>query len=312
MKVISLEEIKKVLDNLDVLPLIESGFVAYSHGEAVVPPVGELLLDKGEVHIKYGYIRKQRYYVIKIASGFYGNAELGLPTGNGLMLAFDQENGKPKALLCDEGYLTDIRTAAAGALGVKHLGPPQIHRIGVLGTGVQARLQVRMLSSVTPCREVMVWGRRLEASEKYAEDMEPYGFRVRPVQETEEVAEACNLLVTTTPAKSPLLYARSVKPGTHINAIGSDTPGKQELEAELLSKADLVVADSRLQCIERGEIASAIHAGLLEIENIPEIGEVIVQPGLGRKEADEISIFDSTGVAVQDVQIATAVVDQIL
>ena len=136
MLIVERSRIEEALAELDLVPLIEEAFRGYSAGRAIVPPVGELLLEKGEVHIKYGAIGGDDYYVIKIASGFYGNAALGLPSSNGLMLVFRQDTGEPEAVLLDEGHLTDVRTAAAGAVGARALAPPEVERIGVLGAGV--------------------------------------------------------------------------------------------------------------------------------------------------------------------------------
>ncbi len=119
MKIIDLKEIKRLLQGTDLIPLIAEGFAAYSAGRAVIPPVGELLFDQGDVHIKYGYIKDDEFYVIKIASGFYNNAQYGLPSSNGLMLLFRQATGELAGILHDEGYLTNIRTAA----GRRDCGP---------------------------------------------------------------------------------------------------------------------------------------------------------------------------------------------
>lgn len=306
MRIVSLPEIEKALAGLDVLPLIEEGFVAYSEGRAVVPPVGELILDEGEAHIKYGFIRDEPWYVIKIASGFYRNPEKGLPSGDGMMLLFSQATGRPVAALLDEGKLTDVRTAAAGAIGARHLAPSRVEKIGVAGTGTQARLQVEYLVPVTECRSVLVWGRSDERVEAYRRDVAALGFEVTGTKDPAELA-TCNLVVTTTPATEPLLSASDVRPGTHINAMGSDAPHKQELDPGILARANLVVADSRSQCRERGEIARALESGALSPGQVTELGDVIAGRAPRRTSDDQITVFDSTGVAVQDIQIASAV-----
>ncbi|MFT4538118.1 MAG: ornithine cyclodeaminase [Planctomycetota bacterium] len=307
MRVISIESIKRALADIDVLPLIEEGFIHYSAGRAVVPPVGELELPDGGVHIKYGFIREEPYYVIKIASGFPSNAQHGLPTGDGLMLLFSQRTGQPVALLSDGGHLTDVRTAAAGAVAARALAPKEVKCIGVLGTGVQARMQVEYLTRTTDCRQLVAWGRNPEACGRYRSDMISKGFRVEIASTPQEVAQRSRLLVTTTASVTPLLTAADLCPGTHINAIGSDTPAKQELAADALARADIVVADSRSQCELRGEIARASEAGALDFARVIELGDLLAGKATGRVSQDQISVFDSTGVAVQDIQIATAV-----
>jgi ornithine cyclodeaminase len=307
MKIVSRQEIDAILPELDLIPLIEAGFVGYSTGWAVVPPVGELLLDGGDVHIKYGYLRQDDYYVVKIASGFYDNATLGLPTSNGLMLLFEQRTGELAAILLDEGRLTDIRTAVAGAISAKYLAPERVERIGILGTGIQARLQVEYLATVTPCRSVLAWGRSAAKLDVYRADMEEKGFEVETTEDASELLKRCNLVVTCTPATRPLLESRYLRPGTHITAVGSDTPDKQELEAAILGRADVVVADSISQCRIRGEIGQAIMAGSLQEEDVIELGALIYGEGQGRNNQKQITVADLTGVAVQDIQIAKAI-----
>jgi ornithine cyclodeaminase len=307
VRILELPEIERALEGLDLLPLIEQGFVAYSQGRAVVPPVGELILDAGEVHIKYGFIRGGRFYVIKIASGFYGNPSRGLPSGDGMMLLFDQETGRPEVALLDHGRLTDLRTAAAGAIAARYLAPSRVERIGVLGTGVQARLQVQQLEPITPCRALFVWGRHAARLEAYRRDMTSRGFQVEAAREPGELGARCNLIVTTTPATEPLLKARDIRPGTHVSAIGSDAPHKQELDPGVLARADLVVADSREQSRLRGEIARALDQGAISPDKVVELGDVIAGRAPRRTSDAQVTVFDSTGVAVQDIQIATAV-----
>jgi ornithine cyclodeaminase len=307
MKIISLAQIREVLPSVDLVNKIEKGFAAYSRGKAVVPPVGELLLEKGEVHIKYGFIENDAYYVIKIASGFYENPRIGLSSSNGLMLLFKQETGEPAAILLDEGYLTDVRTAVAGAIAAKYLAPKEVKKIGIVGTGIQARLQLRYLKSVINCREALVWGRGEKQLSEYREAMENEGFAVETTLAAEEILPNCNLVVTTTPSETPLLFADRLRPGTHLTAVGSDTPRKQELDSEILAKADLIVADSIAQCLVRGEIYRAISAGKITKDKPVELGNIISGIEAGRTTEDQITIADLTGVAVQDMMIAKAV-----
>ena len=307
MKTITREQIESVLPGIDLLPAIEDGFAAYSEGRAVVPPVGELLLDKGEVHIKYGYIKGEDYYVIKIASGFYGNPALGLPSGNGAMLLYRQDTGEAACVLFDEGYLTDVRTAVAGAIAAKYLAPRNVERIGIVGTGTQARLQLRHLGAVTECRKVLAWGRGDEPLARYRDEMSREGYDVKTTSNASDVLDECNLVVTTTPAQEPLLAAAGLRPGTHITAVGSDTPQKQELDAAILSRADVVVADSIEQCLVRGEIHRALEAGSIDRGDVVELGDVIAGRTPGRTSEDQITVADLTGVAVQDIKIAEAV-----
>ena len=307
--VVDLPRIEEVLKGLDPIAAIEDGFVAYSQGRVVVPPVGELIFrdPPGDVHIKYGFIEGDDFYVVKIASGFYQNAAQGLPPNSGLMLMFRQKTGELECILLDEGHLTNVRTAAAGAVAAKALAPSKVERIGIFGTGVQGRMQLEYTAPLVACREVVVWGRSEDALAAYEDSLGALGFDIETTRDAGTVAAACNLIITATPAMSPLLRNSDVRPGTHITAVGSDTPEKRELDPAILGRADVVVADSISKCLERGEIFHAIEAGVLERDRLVELGNVIADPLLGRTSDDQITVADLTGVAVQDIQISTAV-----
>jgi len=307
--VISLPEILEAVRGIDPLPLIEEGFVAYSEGRAVVPPVGEMIFDRppGDVHIKYGYIRGDDHYVIKIASGFYDNPKIGLPSGNGMMLLFSQKTGELECLLLDEGYLTNLRTAAAGAVAAKYLARQDLRTVGILGAGIQGRMQLEYLRRVRDFEEALVWGLNEVELAAYRDDMEPQGFRIRTTLSAEEVAATARLIVTCTPSTRPLLRADWIQPGTHITAVGSDTPEKQELDPGILAKASRVVVDSLSQSELRGEVFKAVQAGVLQRETLVELGRVVAEPKYRRASEDEITVADLTGVAVQDIQISKAV-----
>jgi len=306
-----LAQIKSVLRSIQVVPEIEKGFAAYSEGKAVIPPVGELQFKEppGETHIKYGYLLDDDFYVIKIASGFIESPASNRYTSDGLMLLFKKGTGELVCVLQDECYLTNVRTAAAGAVCAKYLAPKDVECIGIVGAGTQGRMQLEYLAHVTRCSEVMVWDMEQSALDDYKEDMELLGYRVQTVLSTEDICAHCNLIVTATPSRSPLLSAEKIRKGTHITAVGSDTPEKNELEPGILQKADIVVADSISQCLLRGEIHHALTAGVLEKSRIVELGSVINSPDLRRRSGEQITVADLTGVAVQDIQIAKAVYD---
>ncbi|MCX6566647.1 MAG: ornithine cyclodeaminase family protein [Candidatus Aminicenantes bacterium] len=310
-RIVGLDQIRKILPSVDLLPAIEAGFAAYSEGRAVVPPVAELLFNDppGDVHIKYGYLKGDAHYVIKIASGFYENPKRGLSSSDGLMLLFCQKTGRLLCLLLDEGHLTNVRTAAAGAVAAKYLAPQKANRIGIIGAGIQGKLQLLYLKSVVSCRKALVWGLHQAELEAYQEEMKTSGFDIQTTLETGEIAAACDLIVTATPSKTPLLQAGQIRKGTHITAVGSDTPEKQELDPFILQKADLIVADSLSQCLTRGEIFRAIQEKAIPKEKAVELGAVVTGKVKGRTSDDQITVADLTGVAVQDIQIAKIVYD---
>ncbi|MBN9217292.1 MAG: ornithine cyclodeaminase family protein [Mesorhizobium sp.] len=297
------------LCGIDVVAEMETAFDLYSRGLVAVPPVGELLFEQppGEMHIKYGAIGGDSVFVIKIATGFYENTTIGLPSSGGVVLVFSARTGALVAILQDEGHLTDIRTAAAGAVAAKWLMPDDLQCIGICGSGSQARLQAQYLREVTSCRTLVVWARNAEKAARCAADIAALGYDARAVASPRELAALAGLIVTTTASRDPFLMAPYIRPGTHIVAMGTDTPEKSEIDAAVLGRATCVVADSRSQCFERGEIHHAIAQGLISPERIVELGEIIAAQGLERRANDAITVVDLTGVAVQDIVLAKAV-----
>jgi ornithine cyclodeaminase len=312
-KIFTKQEIMEVIPKLDLISEIEKGFIAFSEGNVNVPPIGEMIFDEppGEVHIKSGYITHDEYYVIKIASGFNNNLSLGLATNNGVMLVFSSKTGQLLAVLLDEGYLTALQTAAAGAIAAKYLAPKKITKIGIIGTGIQARLQLEYLEKVTTCKDVMVWGRSETNAKKYALEMEEKGFNVTIAKTTADIGSNCNLIVTTTPAVSPIILDKHIRKGTHITAIGSDTSEKNELEPVTLARANIVVTDSLEQCRTSGEIFQTWINGLISDHEVLELGNIIKDKAFQRSADNQLTIADLTGVAVQDIQIAKAVYKQL-
>ena len=313
-KIYRLDQINEALAKIDVIFAIEEGFVFYSQDKTVIPPVGEIIFENppGETHIKYGYIKDDGYYVIKIASGFYQNIELDLPTSDGLMLLFSQKTGALISILLDEGHLTNIRTAAAGAVVAKYLAPKKVNRIGVFGAGIQGQLQVQYLKSIVDCQDIVVWGLNQEELDRYQNVMAADGYQVETTLQANDIVSTCNLIITATPSKTPFFNLDQVKPGTHITAMGADTPGKNEIDPMIIKSADIVVADSISQCTERGEISNAFQRQLISKEEVVELGSIIIDPSLRRQSEDQITVADLTGVAVQDIQITKKVYEGLI
>ncbi|CDR34861.1 hypothetical protein [Criblamydia sequanensis] len=313
MKILSLEVIKKALSIPKVLKAIEDGFIAYSQGQTVIPPVASLSFKDppGDCHIKYGYLKKGKYYVVKVASGFYENPKLGLSSNNGLMLLFDKQTGRCVSILLDEGYLTDIRTAAAGYVAAKLLAPKNITNIGIVGTGAQAYYQLKFLREATKCRKVMVWGRDIEKAKKLSMHHDLKEWEIQPIKDLVELASKSNLIITTTASTQPIIFADFIMPGTHITAVGADDTHKQELDENIFVKADRVVVDSKSQCALFGDASHAIKKGSINFEKLVELGDVLVDPSLGRTSEEQITVCDLTGIAIQDLQIAECVFSSI-
>lgn len=310
MKLMNLDEIKQALDLENAIALQEEGFRLYSEGRVTVPPVGYIDLgrDRGDVHIKYGWIDDDDTFAVKVAGAFHKNTtDRGLPSTQGTILVFDANTGQTRAILQDEGYLTNVRTAIAGLIAAKYLAPKVITGIGILGTGVQARLQAELLKYHTDCRALWVWGRNEERVREYIIDMTSEGFEVHIACSPGEVCKHCNLVVTTTSAREPLLQAGEIQRGTHITAVGADAPNKQELDPEIFRLADLCVVDSRSQCLDHGESRHPCQAAILHEDHLVELGTVISDSKWRRHTDTQITIADLTGVGIQDIQIAKAV-----
>ena len=307
--VLDWDQISDLLEYIDVYEPMKKAFIEYSLGHAEIPPVGELLFANppGEVHIKYGYIQGGSHYVVKIASGFANNRDHNLAPGQGMMILFDINTGVPKAVLIDDANLTDLRTGIAGAIASKAMANNGVKSASIIGSGVQARHQARCLLDVMPIEEICCWGRNVRSLDKLKRDLSDLGVSVTSCSNLRELIQSSQLIITTTSAKEPIINVEWVQPGTHITAVGSDTPEKCELDPKILDRASVVVADSISQNKERGEIHQGLKQGVVKEKDILELGNIFSGISCGRINADQITVVDLTGVAVQDLVIAEAV-----
>jgi ectoine utilization protein EutC len=314
--VLSKEEIESVITIDDAIEAVEEGFKAYNSGKAVIPfPVALQVPDhSGDVHIKPGYIKGYDTYTVKIASGFYDNPKAGLPASHGMLLLFDSRTGYPLCIEVDRCYLTDLRTAAAGAVAARALAKKDISRVAVIGTGTQARMQITALSRVRDFDELRVWGRNPQRVKEYVAAMkDSLDARIVPANTAEEAVSGSDIVVTATMATSPVVKASWLSEGMHITAMGSDSPEKQELESAVLGRADKIVVDSLQQCVNLGEVHHAVEDGTITEENVhAELGEVLLGSKSGRESDREITVCDLTGIAVQDVVTSQIVYERAL
>jgi ornithine cyclodeaminase/alanine dehydrogenase-like protein (mu-crystallin family) len=288
---------------------VEKAFRSLAAGQVVQPPPLGMDLEevRGEVHVKGAYLKGEPIFAMKVASGFYQNPEKGLPTGSGLVLVFNATTGFPLGLLQDNGYLTELRTGAAGALAARLLTQPRPLVAAVLGAGSQARYQIRAISRIRELAEVRVWSPDPREIEPYLKEMGPeLAGSIFGTFSVEEAVRDADLVVTVTPARSPILELPWLGSGVTVVAVGSDGPEKQELTTEVLGAAGKVIVDSRAQCLRLGETHHAVSEGLLAPEDIhAELGEVLEGTRPGR-ESDELIVCDLTGVGAQDAAIAGA------
>lgn len=304
-KVLSEDRLRDLVGfDLEALAAVEEAFRWLADGRATVPPILHIEVPQGggDVDVKSAVVEGLDSFAIKMASGFAHNAEKGLATGSGLMVVLSAETGFCQAVLLDNGYLTDLRTALAGAVAAKYLAPRTFETAGVIGTGVQARLQIRALRLVRDFRRLVVWGRTPERVEAYRRDLEDsLGVEVVEVSEPDEVLRRSRCAVTTTSSREPLVTAAGLHPGLHITAVGSDFPGKQELSGEILQRADLVACDLAAQVCRFGELQ---HLAGETRPALVELGGIVTGRHPGRGSEEQVTICDLTGVGVQDTAIS--------
>lgn len=302
-------ELKQYIQlNLKAINIVEEGFTKLANNQVEMPPIMRIDLhdQNGEVDVKTAYVKEKDMFAIKISSGFFNNYQLGLPSGNGMMILMSTQTGVPQAILLDNGYLTEVRTAAAGAIASKYLSKKHVTTVGVIGAGSQARFQVRALKLVRDFSKVLVYARSTDRAKKYAQDMSlELGVEVKVVDSAEAVVRNSDTVITTTPATEPIIKAEWLHPGLHITAMGSDAEHKQELEAKVLARADKLVCDKKEQCARLGELHHALNQRIVT-DNSPiiELGQLTSKEVRGRENDEQITVCDLTGTGVQDTTIA--------
>ncbi|MFC4023578.1 cyclodeaminase [Oceanobacillus longus] len=310
MKIFDERQIRKFVHvNPKAIEIVEEGFTALARGNVTLPPIMSMDIPEhhGEIDVKTAYIKGLDTFAVKISSGFFNNQSLGLPSLSGMMLLLCSKTGLAEAILLDNGYLTDIRTAAAGAVAADYLAKEQVKSVGVIGTGTQARYQMEALLQVRDFDVIYVYGRKRESAEKYAAEIrEKLEKNVIIAESVEEVIRMSEIVVTTTSATEPFIKEEWLHPGLHITAMGSDTEHKQELDAKVFQKADVIVCDVQSQCFRLGELHHAIAQGIVTPMDprLIELGELTSGMKKCRRNDKQITICDLTGTGVQDTVIA--------
>jgi ornithine cyclodeaminase len=298
----------------DAVACVEKAFLALATLPVAMPPILRLDIPeyRGEVDVKTAFVPGIECFAIKISPGFFDNPKLGLPSVNGMMVVLSSRTGLVEALLLDNGYLTDIRTAAAGAVAAKHLSREDSRVAAIIGAGVQARLQLEALLLVRPIAEARIWARDAARAEAAAGELrERLGIDVRAAADAGSAVAGADVVVTTTPASEPILKPGYVASGQHITAMGSDAEHKNEIAPAIIRMADLYVADSAPQVRRLGELHHAIAAGIVPADaEIIEIGMIVAGRAAGRRHEADLTIADLTGTGVQDTAIATLARDR--
>ena len=306
--ILNSNEIKKCISlDKELIPIIEEAFKNLAQGKVIMPPILRLDIEKhhGESDVKTAYIEGLDSYAIKVASGFFNNPKLGLPSSNGLMILLDSKTGIIKSILLDNGYLTDIRTAIAGAIAAKYLSNSDSKKAGIIGAGMQAKLQLEALTLVRNIDTAFIWARKTHKLNEFIKETKDLNINIKTCHSPEEVVEQSEILVTATPSKSPIIKNEWLKKGLHITAMGSDSEQKNELDPLIIKNCDLYIPDSLSQTKILGELHHAIKYNLVSSnKHYNELGNVILDPSLGRKSKEDITVCDLTGTGIQDTAIA--------
>ncbi len=305
---LSRSEIEALIDLPFAAQRIEDAYRAASRGEVSLPPVGHITFPDhdADCHIKYGHLKGDESFVIKVATGFPQNPQKGLQSGNGLVIVMSAETGVVRAVLHDEMVLTDIRTGLGGAIASRALARQNSTRALVVGTGEQARRQIEAHSALMPHLSFSLWGRDGDKRDALVADLGKLAA-VSPAEDLESAVRGADVVITATGATVPLILDAWVQPGTHITAVGADAPGKQEMDIDLIARADVLAVDLASQCLDHGEVSHAFRAGRIAAGSVWEIGAVLSGARPGRTGEDQITIADLTGIAAQDIAMANAV-----
>jgi len=299
------EILPKMVIDPSILQEISRSFVSYSSKLGQVPPVMQITVPEldGQTCIKSAYVEGLPGYAVKVSSIFPQNLPAIAPVRNGLFLLFNAKTGAVDTIFMDNGYLTQLRTAAAGAVATDLLANKNAENLSIIGSGLQAFMQAQAMCLIREIKTITVWARDSQKGQILSEKIiKELGVECKFEDKIASAIEGADIIVTTTSARSPLLLADHIRPGQHITAMGSDAPGKRELDPMILAKADIYACDSIAQCEKLGELQ---HMDLgNHAVKAAEIGGLIARACPIRNSANDISVADLTGIGTQDTHIA--------
>ncbi|OIS94393.1 cyclodeaminase [Brucella cytisi] len=309
MRILTEADLRQIIAlDLESVACVEDAFRALASGGVSMPPILRLDIpaERGEVDVKTAYIPGLDSFAIKVSPGFFNNPSIGLPSTNGLMIQFSAKTGLIEALLLDNGYLTDVRTAVAGAVAAKYLARENARVATIIGAGMQAGMQLEALKLVRPITEARIWARNFDSAKKAAQNFtQKLGIPVTAIADAKEACDGTDIIVTTTPSETPLIKAEWLAPGQHVTAMGSDAEHKNEIDPTLFQRSIIYVADSLSQTRRLGELHHAISAGIVAADTVfPELGQIVLNAPTFQRKAEDITFCDLTGTGVQDTAIA--------
>ena len=316
MRIVPLEEIQRTVTFDAAIDAVRDAFIAFDAGHITQPDPMQILFERddgsffGDCHVKAAQRADGPYFAVKLAAGFYDNPRQGLPANSGLLLVMSSTTGRPVALLQDDGWLTQLRTAAAATLAAMLAPLDATSRVGVIGTGIQSRLNARMLCAQLGVDEVLVHGRSEAGTSAFSDALAEHAVRSEPVADVETLCDRCDVVITATPSTTPVIRLEDLTGSLHIVALGCDSPGKLEIDPAVLAAADLVVTDSHDQCLHHGDFGAAVRAGAIAEDADLGLGAVLA----GHHQAADfaaasLSVVDLTGLGAQDLAVASLVVD---
>jgi ornithine cyclodeaminase len=310
IKILTEAELRSQIQlDLDAIECIEGAFHALATKAVIMPPIMRLdiIENNGEIDVKTAYIPGADSLAIKISPGFFDNPNLGLPSVNGLMVLFSTRTGMVEALLLDNGYLTDIRTAAAGAVAAKYLARADSRRAAILGAGSQAGLQLEALTLVRDIDSATLWARDFDKAQSRARELSArLDIEITASPDVADAVRGADIIVTATPSTEAILMSEHIVTGQHITAMGSDSEHKQEIDPAIIADKAQYFCDRLSQVRVLGELHHAIEKKLVQPSaEFPELGQVIAHQVSGRQHRDDTTLCDLTGTGIQDTAIAT-------
>ncbi len=315
MKLLRKEDLESYIDFSQIYNDTKEGFVKFSNGQTITPPftVFEIPENNGSIHFKYGYVIGSETFSFKYSGAFYGNESKGISNFLGLFVVFSADTGEVELVIDDKGFLTDYRTGIAGAIATKTLAREDSETVAIIGTGVQARMQIKALLQVMPSiKSLRVYGRDKTKTLEYVKEMNDIfpNLSITIFDNPEDAVSSADIIYTVTYSNKPILFSEWIKPGTHITAVGACGPDMQELDEEILARGNILAVDSKDACSTHGELHHALDKGLVEKDAAIELGTIISNNI--KRHNEDITICDLVGIGFQDAIIGNCIYKKVL
>ena len=312
MKIITRKQLDKLIDFNDVFIKTKRAYQLFSQGKTITPPFTVFTIPEvgGSVHFKCGYVPGEKFFAMKYSGAFYGNEKLGLSNFLGLFTVFNSTTGEVEAVIDDKGFLTDYRTGVAGAIATSSMATKNSKVVAVIGSGVQARMQIHSLMKVMPFERLQVWSKNAESVNKYVKEIEKAypNLKVVSCADAKEAVTNADIVYTVTYSEKPLIKYEWLKKGVHITAVGACEPHMQELDVDIFKHANIVCVDSIEATSKNGELHHALKTKKITKDKVVELGDFISSKQ--KRNKDDITVCDLVGIGFQDAVIASCVMQK--